>query len=79
VPNRDIQSWRDNGYHIQHLFRTTYTVIDCQDLGEFRDPPGLGLDLANLEQYDSSWICYEDDTIVRITLLTAVRFVREPL
>jgi hypothetical protein len=50
-------------------------VIHSQVLGEFEDHPGLGLGLANPEEYDGSWIRDEENTIVHVTLRTAVRFV----
>ncbi|KAF5017840.1 hypothetical protein F66182_10201 [Fusarium sp. NRRL 66182] len=38
VHTKDIQSWRDNGYMMRHLFRALYIVVDNQALVE---PPAL--------------------------------------
>ncbi|KAG5766798.1 hypothetical protein H9Q72_005170 [Fusarium xylarioides] len=46
----DIRSWREHGYHMSHLFRALYLVVDKQSLpdttGPYYVPPGL-------EGYDS--------------------------
>ncbi|EEU35974.1 uncharacterized protein NECHADRAFT_85289 [Fusarium vanettenii 77-13-4] len=37
MPSRKIQSWRDHGHIMRHLFRALYIVVDRQALAE--DPP----------------------------------------
>ncbi|KAF5549049.1 hypothetical protein FMEXI_4391 [Fusarium mexicanum] len=41
----DIRSWREHGYHMSHLFRALYLVVDKQSLPEITgicyQPPGL--------------------------------------
>ncbi|KAI1016120.1 hypothetical protein LB504_009234 [Fusarium proliferatum] len=41
----DIRTWRDHGYHMSHLFRALYLVVDNQSLpdttGPYYEPPGL--------------------------------------
>ncbi|KAF5643148.1 hypothetical protein F52700_2863 [Fusarium sp. NRRL 52700] len=45
----DIRSWREHGYHMSHLFRALYLVVDKQSLPE---TPGLYYQLPELEGYD---------------------------
>ncbi|RBA13187.1 hypothetical protein FPRO05_13614 [Fusarium proliferatum] len=41
----DIRTWREHGYHMSHLFRALYLVVDKQSLpdttGPYYEPPGL--------------------------------------
>ncbi|KAM0260326.1 hypothetical protein ACHAPA_010302 [Fusarium lateritium] len=38
VPSTKIQSWRDHGYTMRHLFRAIYMVVDDQAQGEPPEP-----------------------------------------
>ncbi|KAF5665570.1 hypothetical protein FCIRC_10497 [Fusarium circinatum] len=45
----DIRSWREHGYHMSHLFRALYLVVDKQSLPE---NTGISHELPGLEGYD---------------------------
>ncbi|KAH8672170.1 hypothetical protein BGZ61DRAFT_458991 [Ilyonectria robusta] len=44
IPSRKIQSWRDSGYILRHLFRALYIVVDSQALAEPREPDPIERD-----------------------------------
>ncbi|RTE70171.1 hypothetical protein BHE90_015437 [Fusarium euwallaceae] len=49
MPSRKIQSWRDHGHIMRHLFRALYIVVDRQALAE--EPPPRRLE--HLEAFNS--------------------------
>ncbi|KAF4458756.1 hypothetical protein FALBO_14499 [Fusarium albosuccineum] len=49
MPSKKIQSWRDHGHIIRHLFRALYIVVDRQALSECL-PPSTVEQLAHLNR-----------------------------
>lgn len=51
IPSKKIQSWRDNGYILRHLFRALYIVVDRRSLEESQEPDPIWQDHDNLTLY----------------------------
>ncbi|KAF4976144.1 hypothetical protein FZEAL_7163 [Fusarium zealandicum] len=66
VPSRKIQSWRDHGYIMRHLFRALYMVVDSQALAEPAEP-------GPARQDHDKWIFYHEGvserSLARCTVL----------